>query len=82
MCMTVVCFTEEKDKGEGGQSLFHFLLEPRKWDFEAGSCTKMKVKKNLEDAANKFFCTPHCNCNKDFLFSCGFMVTLREIKKS
>lgn len=47
MFVTTVCFIEERDTGEGGQRLFHCLLEPRKWDFEDGSLHKDKRKENL-----------------------------------
>ena len=39
-----VCFTEEKDKGEGGQRLFHCLLETRRWDFEPEALHKDERK--------------------------------------
>lgn len=45
MCVTVVCCTEEEDKEKGGQRPFHCVLEPRKWNFEAGSLHKEKPRK-------------------------------------
>lgn len=47
-----------------------------------GHCTKIKGKKILENTSKILFQTSHCDCKKDSLFSHGFMVTVREIKKS
>lgn len=71
LCMTAVCFTEEKDKGEGGQRLFHCLLEPRKWDF--WGCViaqRWKERKTWKILLIILSHTPHCDYNEDFsLFS-------------
>lgn len=81
VCITELHFTEEI-KQKKARGYFMACLSLEDGILRLGHCTKMKGKKNTENTTNNFVSFPSLRLHKDSLFSRGFMVTLREIKKS